>query len=147
MGLGSAWGQIVNGKYGDAFSYLMVSDSTIETDRATDAKLSALNEKRREEGFYDPETYAAAQGHLQGGTIDQQLTNPETSPLGGFQQSIQDSVSGVSKGIQSVTSFSLGSVFRLIPWQVWAGLVIYGLFMTSALWLPVAKKSLAKLKA
>ena len=145
MGLGAAWDKLMQGHPGDAFSYLYVSDAEIATDKATDAKLGTLNAQtygNPDSVLYDPQAYAAAQGHLQGGNIDAQLTDPATSPLGGFQQSIQDTANNTASGIQGVTSFGLGSIFKLIPWQVWILGIGYLLFITSAIWMPFAKKAL-----
>ena len=134
----------MQGHPGDAFSYAFVSDADIATDKATDAKLQALNQERLDEGFYDADTYAQAQAHLQGGNIDKMLTDPESSPLGGFQQSIQDTVNNTAKGIQGVTSWSLSSILKLIPWQVYLVAAGYLLFITSAAWLPFVRKALKK---
>lgn len=140
MGLGEAWKQLMAGHPGDAFSYALVPDDQIQAGRDADAKLAELNQQRLDAGIYDAETYATAQAHLQGGTMDDLLTNPDSSPLGGFESSLSDTVDTWSKGIQSATSWTLGSIFKLIPWQVWLLAAGYLLFLTSAAWLPLVKR-------
>ena len=145
MGFGAAWDKLMSGHPGDAFSYLYISDANIATDKATDAKLAKLDEQtygNQDSYLYDPANYAAAQAHLQGGSIDRQLTDPATSPMGGFQQSIQDTVNNTAKGIQGVTSWSITSILKLVPWQVYLVAAGYLLFITSAFWLPLVRQGL-----
>ena len=140
----------MQGHPGDAFSYLYISDAEIAADKATDSKLATLDAQtygNPDSVLYDPTAYAAAQGHLQGGKFDAQLTDPATSPLGGFEQSIKDTVNTTASGIQNFTSFSLGSILKLIPWQVYLVAAGYLLFITSAFWLPLVRQGLkGKLK-
>ena len=140
MGWSEAWNQLKQGNLTDAFSYAMVSDETIATDRETDRKLAALNAERAGRGFYDPETYRMAQGHLQDSGIDWALTNPASSPAQGAIDAIDEQVSAAASTIQRASTWTLGSILKLIPWPVWLALIGYGLFIGWPWIRPVLKR-------
>jgi hypothetical protein len=142
MGLAEAWRQLKQGKFGDAFSYSMVSDEVIQADRDADLRLAALNTERASRGYYDAETYALMQGRLSAGSIDAALTSPETSPLAGAQEAIDDRINAAAAAIQSGSTWTVSSLLKLIPWPVWLALIGYGLFMAWPIVGPALRRTL-----
>ncbi|MBI3868825.1 MAG: hypothetical protein HY299_09865 [Verrucomicrobia bacterium] len=108
--------------------------------RDVDAQLEALNHKNVERGIWTEQQEREATARIQHTSIDKLLSDPDTSPSGGFDSSIKESAASIKAGINSaadsfretsqfILGSAIGGIFRAIPFWVWLGLAGYLLFM------------------
>lgn len=141
MGFWGAWESLKEGSVTGAFNRAFLDDDNIADGQSAEVANQQLNQERLARGFYTPEQYAETQAHLQGNSsLSRQIDDPETSAIGGFQESIKESVSAAGEAIQGASTWGVMSILKLIPWPVYAALAGYLAFVTAGAWLPALKR-------
>lgn len=120
MGLAEAWKAWQRGEpIGDSLGYIFVSDAEIERGRKLDSQLEQLNREAFEAGVWSQDEYDQVLGHQATSAIDYELTNPETSPWGGFKEGFAEGASNVQESIRKGLSVPINWTLGAIPWQIW----------------------------
>ncbi|MFN7138501.1 MAG: hypothetical protein ACK4UN_04090, partial [Limisphaerales bacterium] len=88
----------------------------------SDARLAQLNWEKYQSGQWTYEQYRQAMANLAASHV-----NVKEEVHGAFVEGWNEGASNIREAIGGSINFSLGSIFRLIPWQVWviAGGVLF----------------------
>ena len=155
MGLWSAIKALGRGEGKQALDYAFVDEDVIEQDTITTKKLDELNRRDLEEHSITEQDYRERLSRLTntafpdfvgdngGGRIFDQ---EGLSPAAGFGEGLQDGAKNIRDTVSGAINGGLGLTFKLIPWQIWAALLVYLAFITAPIWMGALglKKALAK---
>lgn len=137
------------GRGENPIDYVFLESGTVEASDAADRGLDELNRKRLEDAKISAEEYERRRGVLTswafpttdlGEGPGKLFEQPGASPAEGFQEGLADGADNIRKFVSKGINGVVGTSLRIIPWQVWAGLAIYGLII---LW-PYLPKPKAK---
>jgi len=93
-----------------------------------DAQISASNADLLNRGIWTEDQYTAAQTDLgKSDTQDIQGSIDQAAEQGAVE-GVNNLVKTVGDSVQGLTSWSFGSIFKLIPWQVWPILLLVAFF-------------------
>jgi hypothetical protein len=103
-----------------------------EAGQRADAALQVLNQKKALQ--YEDDYGAEFADEWRAETAknmaisDRQLANPDEQIEGAFWEGWNEGGDAIRNGIGSTINTTTGSIFRLIPWQVWLAGAAYGAF-------------------
>lgn len=103
--------------------YLWISDSEVERGRELDSKLLDSVQADYARGAISAEVAAISTQQITDASTRNQIA--QSNPWDGFKEGWGDGYKNVKGAIQKVTSGLFGGVLGLIPWQVWAGAIIF----------------------
>jgi len=144
MGLWSATKSLFKGEGKQAMDYLFVDEDTIAKDTEVTEKLDALNRRELEERSISEQEYRERLSRLSNtafpdfreGTSEEGriFDQPELSPAAGFGEGLQEGADNIRKTVGKTINGAVGLTWKLIPWQVWAAVLVYVAFITSPYW-------------
>jgi hypothetical protein len=115
--------------------YLYLEPGTVEASDAADRGLDELNRQRLEDNKISSEEFERRRGVLTswafpttdlGQGAGRLFEQPGASPAEGFREGLAEGANNIRKTISSGINGVLGTSLRIIPWQIWLGLAIYG---------------------
>jgi len=109
----------------DFFTGFDSEEEQARSDRL-DAELRALNEKQREQRGED--WFQQAQGHIDDNRIDDVGGEVNDAFIIGWGEGVDNIRNGVGNTISGAT----GTIFGIVPWQLWIGAAIYLAFRFGA---------------
>lgn len=135
MALGTAFDLLRSGDFSGSFGALFVSQEEVdrsalvaERDLALNERLVAVGRISREEELRRMQNIAANRADT-GAIFKQPGTNVAEGFTSGWAEGADRIQSGIRNTVGGVLNWGLGS----IPWQVWAGLAVWGLWQTGLL--------------
>jgi len=108
----------------DWFTGIDSEDEQARSDKL-DADLRALNESKRDQ--YGEDWFAQAQQHINDNAIPDVAGSIDDSFWEGWNEGAANIRSATGTGINKTA----GTLFRILPWQVWLGLALYLAFLLS----------------
>jgi hypothetical protein len=101
-----------------------------EAGQRADAALAALNAAKATQ-YQDTygDAFAAewlAETKRNQEISNEQLTNPDAQITGAFWEGWNEGAEKIRNGIGDTVNTGVGSIFRLIPWQLWLAGAVYG---------------------
>lgn len=118
--------------------YLYLEPGTVEASDKADRGLDELNRKRLADEKISMDEYERRRGVLTswafpttdlGEGSGRLFEQPGVSPAEGFQEGLKEGADSIRKTVSGGINKVLGTSLRIIPWQIWAGLVIYALII------------------
>lgn len=126
MAIGEAWRAWQRGEsWNNVFGYAVVSQETIDSGRAADSRLLELNRAAFEKGTWNEEQYLASNARLHTSSMEELISNPDSSPWQGFQEGLAEGAANVQGGIKKTLAAPFNFTFGAIPWQIWAAVGVF----------------------
>jgi len=145
MGLWSAVKSWAHGEGKQGLDYLFVDEDVVAKDIETTKKLDELNQRELEDHSISDQDYRERLARLTNtafpdyvnpdGETGRIFDQPELSPASGVADGLKEGANRFRDAISNVVTGSLGLTARLIPWQIWAAVIVYLLWLTSPWWL------------
>ena len=112
---------------------LFVSQEDIDTQTQVNTAQQANLRRQQEEKIISQEEFAASLKGSQENTFEKAFAEPGNSPSDAFSDSVKENfdklTTGVRNTIGGVIKFAGGTLFKILPWWLWAilavGVVIY----------------------
>jgi hypothetical protein len=147
MGLWDATKALFSGRGSDAANYLFVDSETVDASNEADRKLDQLNRDKLDQGAITKDDYRERLARLtnnafpdfigDNGERGKIFEQPGTNPVGGFVEGLKEGADNIRNTASAAINGSVGLTFKLIPWQIWALILGYLLFVTASFWLPL----------
>lgn len=134
MAIGEAWRAFRRGEsWNNVFGYAVVSQEEIDRGRAADSRLQELNQEKFDSGKWNAQQYADSNARLHASSLDELISNPDSSPWAGFKDGLEEGVANVQSGIKGTLAAPINFTLGSIPWQIWALVGLYVAWRLGAL--------------
>ena len=134
MALASAWKSLTSGNFENAFNYLFIPQDVEDQSTEVDSRWEKFLQGQVAAGKETSEQAARTLQNIDSTDVatGAVFTNPDLSPWNGFQQGFQEGLNNeadlVKGTLNTVAGKGVEAIWRAIPWWVWVGAGIYGLW-------------------
>jgi hypothetical protein len=134
MALASAWKSLTSGNLENAFNYLFIPQDVEDQSTAIDSRWEQFLQQQVATGKETQEQAARTLQNIDSTDVatGAVFTNPDLSPWNGFQQGLQEGLDNesnlVKKTLNTVAGTGISAIWKALPWWVWVGAGIYGLW-------------------